>query len=147
MKYCCDKCEKVIEYGIFGSITDARTIVIKNKLFNDETVLLCNECFEGLRAFLNKKKGIATNVVASKNKTNIDKIKELPAEELAHILYEISDWKKCLCIHFTDEEGCGVHHKNRNCEVGILQWLQQETEGQQEAEWKDAFMRHFTKIE
>jgi hypothetical protein len=57
MKFCCDKCEKVIEQGILGNLMGSQTIVIKSKLFSDENIILCNDCFSELRKFLNQKVG------------------------------------------------------------------------------------------
>lgn len=57
MKICCDKCEKAIEKSILGNFINSQTIIIKSKLLNDETVILCNECFKELRIFLNEKAG------------------------------------------------------------------------------------------
>lgn len=48
---------------------------------------------------------------------NIDKIKQMNINELANILFECSSCTFC--------SGC---EKNRNCEDGIKQWLEQESE-------------------
>lgn len=48
---------------------------------------------------------------------NIDKIRQMSSEELANILFEYGSCAFCA--------GC---RETRSCELGIKQWLEQETE-------------------